>query len=289
MGGIGTKPTTDGWTQDKTNVTNGTVTLEVGQAVKGYTANGVEDGKWFVLGAKDGKLVITTNSNQGTVELSGQDGYVNGVSKLNTEGAKFKDTNMAESARSINVEDINRVTGYDPDVANYNSGNNVNQWKNEVTYTLNADGKIHYQGTKYPTTDTTSSYTRFTYWNGSNWIPLENETGKNSVTLTHNYYYYHPQTLSTTSSTETTINGSSKAYTLLFAGTDSDYYWLSSQFVDTDGGICSFGMRYVDYGCVYGNYLYDSLGYPLSASYGLRPVVSLKSNVKVASDGTLSM
>ncbi len=290
INGIGTKPTTDGWTQDKTNVTNGTVTLEVGQAVKGYTANGVGDGKWFVLGAKDGKLLITTNSNQGTVELSGQDGYVNGVSKLNTEGAKFKDTNMAESARSMDVEDINRVTGYNPDVAKYNEGtNNVSQWDNKVTYTLSSDGKIHYQGTKYPTTDTTSSYTRFTYWNGSNWIPLENETGKNSVTLTHNYYDYYPQTLSTTSSTETTINGSSKAYTLLFAGTDSDYYWLSSQYVYANVGVCGFGMRYVGDGFVDGIGLYASYGYTRSFSNEVRPVVSLKSNVKVASDGTLSM
>ena len=279
INGIGTKPTTDGWTQDKTNVTNGTVTLEVGSAVKGYTANGVGDEKWFVLGAKDGKLLITTNSNQGTVTLEGQDGYVNGVSKLNTEGAKFKDTNMAESARSMDVEDINRVTGYNPDVAKYNEG----------TYTLNADGKIHYQGTKYPTTDTTSSYTRFTYWNGSNWIPLENETGKNSVTLTHNYYYYYPQTLSTTSSTETTINGSSKAYTLLFAGTDSDYYWLGSQYVNTGEGCCLFGVRYVIDGTVGGYDLCSSNGYADGYSDGLRPVVSLKSNVKVASDGTLSM
>ena len=75
INGIGTKPTTDGWTQDKTVVTNGTVTLEVGQAVTGYTVNGVGDGNWYVLGAEDGKLLITTNSNQGTVTLEGQDGY----------------------------------------------------------------------------------------------------------------------------------------------------------------------------------------------------------------------
>lgn len=172
----------------------------------------------------------------------------------------------------------------------YNEGtNNVYQWNNKVTYTLSSDGKIHYQGTKYPSTDTTSSYTSFTYWNGSNWIPLENETGKNSVTLTHNYYYYYPQTLSTTSSTEMTINGSSKAYTLLFAGTDSDYYWLSSQYVITYEGYCYFGLRDVRNGRVSGSGLCGSGGDTFTYSYGVRPVVSLKSNVKVASDGTLSM
>lgn len=286
--------TTTGWTQDKTTVTNGIVTLEVGQAVTGYTVNvagnDVGDGNWYVLGAKDGKLLITTNSNQGTVTLSGQDGFAKGVATLNTEGAKFSDGNMAETARSIIVEDINRVTGYDPDVAKYNDGtSNPYQWKNEVTYTLNeADSKVHYQGTKYPTTDTTSSYTTFTYWNGSNWIPL---VSGESATLTHDYYYYNPQTLSTTSSSETEVNGSTKAYTLLFANTSSSdtYYWLSSQFVSTRAGFCNFGIRNVGNGFVSGSRLCYSDGSAYSGSFGVRPVVSLKSNIKVASDGTLSM
>ncbi len=124
INGIQTKLINDGWTQDKTTVANGRVTLEVGQAVTGYTANGVGNGNWCVLGAENGKLLITTNSNQGTIELYGQGSYVNGVTKLNTESSKFKDTNnMAELARSMNVEDINRVTGYDPEGAKYKEQN----------------------------------------------------------------------------------------------------------------------------------------------------------------------
>jgi Na+-transporting methylmalonyl-CoA/oxaloacetate decarboxylase gamma subunit len=289
INGIQTKPTNGGWTQDKTTVANGRVTLEVGQAVTGYTANGVGNGNWCVLGAENGKLLITTNSNQGTIELYGQGSYVNGVTKLNTESAKFKDTNnMAELARSMNVEDINRVTGYDPEGAKYNEGTN-NVWYNKVTYTLNLDGKIHYQGTKYPTTDTTSSYTSFTYWNDTSWIPLESEKGKNSVTLTHNYYYYYPQTLSTTSSSETKVNGSTLAYTLLFAGTDKNYYWLSGQYVYTNDGYCGFGMRIVGNGIVNGYGLYNSNGVELRYKIGLRPVVTLKSNINVTESGVLSI
>ena len=61
INGIGTKPTTDGWTQDKTNVTNGTVILEVGSAVKGYTANGVGDEKMVCSRRKRRKII---NHNQ---------------------------------------------------------------------------------------------------------------------------------------------------------------------------------------------------------------------------------
>lgn len=298
INGIGTKLTTHEWVQNKTTVTNGTVILEVGQAVTGYTASGVGDGKWCVLGAENGKLLITTNSNQGTVSLEGQGGYANGIIKLNTEGVKFKDTNnMAESARSINVEDINRVTGYDLDVAKYNEGTNiVYQWDNKVTYTLKVDKKIHYQGTKYPNEDTTSEQpgftyeqTDFTYWNGSNWETLKNETGKNSVTITNKYYMYYPQTLSTEESNETQINGSSLAYTLLFAGTDKNSYWLSTQYILTNAGWCTFGLWYISDDSVCGSYLYVTNGMVGSISNGVRPVVTLNSNIKVTKDGDLSI
>ncbi len=84
-----------------------------------------------------------------------QGSYVNGVTKSSIQRVQnLKDTNnMAELARSMNVEDINRVTGYDPEGAKYKEQ-------------------------KYPTTDTTSSYTSFTYWNDTSWIPLESEKEK---------------------------------------------------------------------------------------------------------------
>ena len=50
-------------------------------------------------------------------------------------------------------------------MANYNSGNNVNQWKNEVTYTLSSDGKeielvtADGEGNKLPTTFSKASRT----------------------------------------------------------------------------------------------------------------------------------
>lgn len=280
------------WTQDKTTVTNGRVTLEVGQSVSGYTGNNVGDGNWCVLGAQNGELLITTNSNQGIITLTGQDGYTNGINILNDAAEVYNDGNMAEIARSINIEDINRVTGYDPDVAKYNEGTSYPyQWKNEVTYTLNAsDLKIHCQGTKYPTNDTVSEYTSFSYWNGSNWETLD---AGESVKITHTHYYYYPQTLSTTESSETQINGSTSAYHLLFSNTSNEenYYWLASQYTLTDLGICGFGIGNVGNGRVNGRTLYNSDGttrYP-NFDRGLRPVVSLKSNVRVTSSGTLSI
>ena len=158
--------------------------------------------------------IIKTTSN-GYFYLKGQNGYVNGITELNKISAIYGKGKYAKSARSVNVDDVNKITGYVDNV--YNAGTSeVGQTGNQVTYTLNSDGYIHYNGTKYPKTDTTSTNTSFTYWTGSEWKKLA--SGK-SATLTNNYYIYYPQTLSTTSSSETTIKNkenSKNAYDLLF-------------------------------------------------------------------------
>ena len=72
---------TEPWTQNETSVTNGDVTLAVGSRIIGYVAKGISD--WYVLGAEDGKLLITTRSCPEKVRLHGRDGYTNGVEILN--------------------------------------------------------------------------------------------------------------------------------------------------------------------------------------------------------------
>ena len=117
-------------------------------------------GTWQVLGVdEEGCLmlissdIIKTTSNK-YFYLKGQNGYVNGVKELNKISAIYGNGKYAKSARSVNVDDVNKITGYVDDL--YNAGPfDVNQTGNKVTYTLNSDGKIHYIGTKYPTTEET--------------------------------------------------------------------------------------------------------------------------------------
>lgn len=66
-----------GWTQYRTIVTNGDVILEVGSTVSGYNVAVPNSGSWCVLGAEDGKLLITTNKNVKTVEMSPRESYQN--------------------------------------------------------------------------------------------------------------------------------------------------------------------------------------------------------------------
>ena len=302
------------WTYDANNLTCtcGTTTVKIGDYVNYSSTEGTTEttylspkdkngygdqtfssnytGKWQVLGVdEEGCLmlissdIIKTTSNE-YFYIQGQNGYVNGITELNKISAIYGKGKYAKSARSVNVDDVNKITGYVDNV--YNAGtSNVDQTGNQVKYTLNTDGYIHYEETKYPTTDTTSTRTSFTYWTGSEWKTLE--SGK-SATLTHNYYYYYPQTLSTTSSSDTTIKNkenSKNAYDLLFANTSSVYYWLGSQYVITDVGSAYFGVRIVDDGCVNGFSLYDSNGSTDYNYNGVRPAVSLKSTIKLEPNG----
>ena len=304
------------WTYDANNLTCtcGTTTVKIGDYVnysstEGTTEttypspkdkNGLKDqefssnygGTWQVLGVdEEGCLmlissdIIKTTSN-GYFYLKVQNGYVNGVTELNKISAIYGKGKYAKSARSVNVDDVNKITGYVDNV--YNAGtSNVEQTGNQVTYTLNSDGYIHYNGTKYPKTDTTSTNTSFTYWTGSEWKKL---ASGESATLTNNYYIYYPQTLSTTKSSEAKIKNkenSKNAYDLLFANTfsRSTGYWLGSQRVITLGGHAYFGVRYVYDGFVNSKDFYFSDGGTSSSDYGVRPAVSLKSTIKLEPNG----
>ena len=72
-------------------------------------------GVWKVLGIEDGKVLLMSSSAVGEVNLSGVDGYQNAERKLNEICEKYEKGLGAESARSLKVEDINRITGYNPE------------------------------------------------------------------------------------------------------------------------------------------------------------------------------
>ena len=84
------------WTQDKTTVTNGDITLEVGSRITGYEANGISD--WYVLGAEEGRLLITTKSCSEEVKLKGREGYTHGVEILNNVAKKYTNSIYAEES-----------------------------------------------------------------------------------------------------------------------------------------------------------------------------------------------
>ena len=264
------------WSQSKTTVTNGVTTYTVGDnysyncGVSGYT------GSWKVLGAENGKLLIMSTADIGTLKLEGKDGYNTGISKLN-EMCKAYGTN----ARSIKVEDINRVTGYDPNNTGDGKKFYVGQW-------LEYGSSVTYTASK-----TTNNTNGLTYTGGLSNGKYEHVDGRiigsngvTSITETSTYYYYYPYSLTTSNATTGTCKGistTSKAYELIFgtyANTSAgkgNYYWLASSYVYAYSNYSCFGLRFVGTsGHVY-NYchLWGSYGYTSSPGLGVRAVVSL--------------
>ena len=291
------------WRYDEEgNVTNGEVTLAIGdyvdydcttadavyesqEANNGYglqtfTASEYQYG-WRVLGADEetGELLLLaedfvpleggrTNSTSGRTEfyLKGQAGYQNGINELNNICAIYGNGEGATGARSITVDDINKITGYNPEEAKYGAGN-LYEYGNKVTYYWDGTNYPYYRASNGLEDNLTASHNNSTYGNSFYWYDEESgwqsspytadattESMQEITTLESNYYSY--------SGNSEGLDTNSPAYKMLFtnsstgayssnAGTTSQFwYWLGSPYVDAYSNCTGFGLRRVDYGLV---------------------------------------
>ena len=301
--GVEVKLLSNIWVKDGFTVVKGDKVLKIGELVDydetaGKANTGLTNVQWKVLGADDeGNLLIMSASDVKSSHLLGDDtgsdleeaqnDWLNGAAELDGicepygygEGAVGK-------ARSITVEDVNKVTGYDPETASngnpYGSGQ-LYQYGNVVEYEYNGTTKPAY--TSVVTGDEPKALTG-THSNGFYYYNEETKefahitdltTGTNGnvfAKLTSNYYYYYAPDLTTISSTD-----NAEAYQMIF-GNDDTYYWLASPDVNTNTYYANFGMRYVDHGDVDASTLWISDGNTSYLENGVRAVVTLSSDVQ---------
>ena len=248
---------------------------------------------WRILGVSNGKIRLIseefigagtyTDSNRTYYTLKGQKGFINGIEELNKISAIFGHGKGAEKATSITVEDINAITGYNPTTAKYGEGNSY-EYGNKVTYTRG-------EGTQ----------NTFNYYDKTNKTFKALTSGSTEITSTY-YYYYYAGEFGKNNGTDGTsavddIYNLNETYKMLFGydkvGSDNGFrnftngkceqkYWLASDYAYAEPYFVKWGLRYVNDGYVNRNYLCDSGGYESSySSYGVRPVVSLKSDVSL--------
>ena len=239
------------WTQEGNNITNGTVTLKIGDKIDydpadgatttTYTSPATKTGweedqvfnvsslaktsgeNWRVFGVDEttGQVLIIPENFVGPTEggydlesesgatyyyLKGQDGYVNGVSELNKISDLYGHGKYATSARSINADDVNKITGFDP----------------------------------------TSNFYNYN-------ISMTDAVTEQLLVGTKNGYYYF------------TSNGS------------KFMYWLASSYSEDRGIYTAFGLGIVRSRGLSYEYLSDLYTY----TYGVRPLVSLQSNINL--------
>ena len=318
----GNEENESGWTQPdpiKPEITNREITIKIGDYVDydcttsdaTYTSEATKNGYgvqtfnassynygWRVLGVdkntkqllliSEDLVPLTGGGDSGNrtgqyYYLSGQNGYVNGIEELNNICSIYGTGIGATSARVVTVDDIDRITGYNPnnigkkDPNKTGSGTKcysgkIDEYGNSVKYTLLSTG-VKYEPTNNVASRTNTDCKQFTYYDevSKTW---KNLTVNKSVTLKNNSYYYYPTTLTDRDDKTATvgIGVNTTEYKMLFTNSstgadtansgkiDNFYYWLGSSFVSTNDGDVRFGLRRVYLGNIYSNVLYSSKG-----------------------------
>ena len=242
--------------------------------VEGY------EGKWQVLGVEGGQLMLLSESI-GTLTLQGKDGYTNAVSRLNSMCEPYGNGTGAESARSVKVEDINNLTGYNPTKTGngevFRKGQ-AGEYGNVVTYSYKANDLIHYKAANGVEGEVSGKYP-FESFDGK---VISSEYPNNTVTLTNTYYYYDVETLTEERDwTEGSVGfkEESTIYNLIKNTSAPDAkYWLADTDICTSPSRASWQVRYVWGDTINASTVYHSCDDDDQTpyTYGVRAVVYLE-------------
>ncbi len=134
--------------------------IKIGDTVNYQDSVDEYNGTWKVLGIENGQiLLMSSDPVNKNFTLKGKDDFLKLETKLNKECKKYGTGTGAESARSLKVEDINKITDYNPEnpekVEKYGK-NTVAEYGTKVTFKLNEEGNLEYQcsnGQSLTTTD----------------------------------------------------------------------------------------------------------------------------------------
>ena len=192
---------------------------------------------------------------------------------LDLDKMKFFNVSMQEVAEA--AENINNNVG----------GGILYEYGNEVTYTKNANN-ISYQDILNNKSGTFGfSDTMFRYYNEEKKLWETLTQGASGLTLKSTKYSYFPNTLTTSPIGDTLgISTDSVEYEMLFLKANSGQdYWLDFPFAITYDTSIAYGIMKVYYG---NEERKDDLFYSHGDTYesysGVRPIVSLKSNISIS-------
>ena len=279
-----------------------------GHGAQTFSNKAVTNG-WRVLGADDttGELLIISADPIQTTEtvnfvLQGIAGYNYGEQELNKVCSVFGSGYGATGARSVNIDDLNKITGYNPNnVGKYDPEQNIigtkygkdqpYEYGNQTTYAwTETENQISWSGSN--TKSGIGSNSKYVTY-GFNWYDIASKTWKNSqstttptaiAAFTSTSYDYYPDSLNALSGTGEGLSTESEEYKTLFMNKMGSKvgYFLASSCVFSDSSRVIFGMHIVSSnGRVYFNDLYYSYGNVLELNRGVRPVVSLKADIEL--------
>lgn len=281
-----------GWVQDGLTVKKGNKVIDIGDEIAydetaAGTATVTTDVDWKILGANDdGELLIVSATNIGSKHTFGSTDYTECKNDLLTVKTQLDDIcepymygESATNARSITVEDVDKITGYDKTTFGKDT---INEYGNEATFFYNTTAKPTYTSTNGIDGTLNTHSNGFVYYNGTNVAVVEladlkekSNYGKIITTLKSNVYTYVASDLET-------VDTTSKAYTMLF-GTKSDMvYWLASNYTRLINTQVKYGIQYISSGQLKYRDLFSSVKTANGEySTGVRAVVSLKGDIQL--------
>jgi len=223
--------------------------------------------KWRIWGVEGNKLLLISEVVAGDIRLQGANGYNNVVKILNDAcSTAYGNSNYGNAikVRSINQEDIDRVTGITTDAlrkvvtpnygSSYSPSSNYN-WPNIYGYeTGKSEGGNLERSEQY----------------NNNWV-----TGTSNKTFTGKYTYYSYniqsyaiQTIHDALLTNPIPNSTLGSYSSSYS------YWVASRCVNIRSGD-AFCVFYVGSGHVKAFGLYSVLGELRNDTYSVRPIVEV--------------
>ena len=234
---------------------------------------------WRVLGlSEDGEHLLLISGSP--IKKDGADPYLilqGAESYYNCEDALDKicsiyKNDLADEARSIRIEDINRTLGITVD----KTENKV--YKTSDSEKTNIDGyRVMGETYTYKSGDyAPENYLKATYPSNEKYQNLTSKVAGNTVPADAYAYSYTDSNI---------VEQGGTIYNLLFKGTTSSEnyaksYWLASPGVGAYSGHAYFGPGFVgDGGVVSGYIFFFSYGGWRAGEFGVRPVISLKSNI----------
>lgn len=252
---------------------NGTKTFESSDCLTGTSISGTistaetfnsnAPAQWKVLKInRDAKTVelISTDPTQQTVTLSGQNGFINSESVLNSVGAIYGQGKGATGGRSITIEDILQYSSYNP-YTNVNNNSSTGYYGGTREYTIGT----FYKEIKDENENVIGYEKNPTVASNSNPVTMT-ETTYNIFT-TQDYF-----------SNTTIYNTIFK--TSMNTSNSKSSFWLASCCTYLNNTYCHFHIRLVDSGGVYAAEMFSSGGGGNSPTCAVSAVVSLKSNMQ---------
>ena len=206
---------------------------------------------------------VLANDGQTGLYLKGQSGFLNAETVLKNLCETLYTNTDYGTARSIKVEDIDNLTGFDPETSD---------WDNKDYYLNNREETYTSGGP---------------FWDKST-NTFRTATTGNPITVEHTNYWY---TVNESMQLYSTLIAESKTYSGDYSETNYPlFYWLGSRSVYASVGDASFYVREVDSGDVSGWSLFDANtdGNAGESEYacGVRPIVTLKSKVQIDKSDT---